>query len=176
MSHIAARLGGSKGTLYHYFRSKEELFEAHIENRCAGYARSIFDGVEEPGDIRHVLTGVAHRILCVSLSEETTAFYSLVVSEAHRTPAIGRAFYESGPRNGIERVAAVLERARANGQIDADDCFQAAEDFMSLIHGGMHFKHILNVIDHPSDEAIRAEAARLVDIFLRAYGPAKTPE
>jgi AcrR family transcriptional regulator len=28
MSTIAARLGGSKGTLYNYFKSKEELFEA----------------------------------------------------------------------------------------------------------------------------------------------------
>ena len=28
MSTIAARLGGSKGTLYNYFRSKDELFAA----------------------------------------------------------------------------------------------------------------------------------------------------
>ena len=28
MSAIAARLGGSKGTLYNYFASKEELFSA----------------------------------------------------------------------------------------------------------------------------------------------------
>jgi TetR/AcrR family transcriptional repressor of mexJK operon len=29
MSSIAARLGGSKGTLYNYFKSKEELFGAY---------------------------------------------------------------------------------------------------------------------------------------------------
>ena len=31
MSAIAARLGGSKGTLYNYFESKEELYAAVIE-------------------------------------------------------------------------------------------------------------------------------------------------
>ena len=33
MSTIAARLGGSKGTLYNYFKSKEELFEAQVRGR-----------------------------------------------------------------------------------------------------------------------------------------------
>jgi AcrR family transcriptional regulator len=32
MSAIAARLGGSKGTLYNYFASKEELFKAVIQD------------------------------------------------------------------------------------------------------------------------------------------------
>ncbi|HLY77858.1 MAG TPA: TetR/AcrR family transcriptional regulator, partial [Caulobacteraceae bacterium] len=34
MSTIAARLGGSKGTLYNYFKSKDELFTAYVERRC----------------------------------------------------------------------------------------------------------------------------------------------
>src|SRR5262249_19293571 len=38
MSTIAARVGGSKGTLYNYFRSKAELFEAYIEDYCAQHA------------------------------------------------------------------------------------------------------------------------------------------
>src|SRR6201986_4175353 len=34
MSTIAARLGGSKGTLYNYFKSKDELFQAYVLRRC----------------------------------------------------------------------------------------------------------------------------------------------
>src|ERR1700743_809975 len=34
MSVMAARLGGSKGTLYNYFKSKDELFNAYVERRC----------------------------------------------------------------------------------------------------------------------------------------------
>ena len=35
MSTIAARVGGSKATLYHYFKSKEELFDAFVRRFCA---------------------------------------------------------------------------------------------------------------------------------------------
>ena len=35
MSTIAARLGGSKGTLYNYFKSKEELFDAFVRRACS---------------------------------------------------------------------------------------------------------------------------------------------
>src|SRR5271163_2815121 len=34
MSSIAARLGGSKGTLYNYFKNKEELFAAQVRELC----------------------------------------------------------------------------------------------------------------------------------------------
>ena len=34
MSSIAAKVGGSKATLYNYFSSKEELFAAVIEEKC----------------------------------------------------------------------------------------------------------------------------------------------
>ena len=43
MSTIAARLGGSKGTLYNYFRSKDELFKAYVERRCLWQQDEIFD-------------------------------------------------------------------------------------------------------------------------------------
>ncbi len=45
MSEIAAKLGGSKGTLYNYFRSKEELFEAFMAETCQGPAAEVFGRV-----------------------------------------------------------------------------------------------------------------------------------
>src|SRR5437763_16491787 len=43
MSTIAARLGGSKGTLYNYFKSKDELFAAYVERRCLWQQDQIFE-------------------------------------------------------------------------------------------------------------------------------------
>src|ERR1700756_2129050 len=42
MSTIAARLGGSKGTLYNYFKSKDELFAAYIQEDCSKIAEDTF--------------------------------------------------------------------------------------------------------------------------------------
>src|ERR1700749_1891570 len=82
MSSIAARLGGSKGTLYNYFKSKEELFEAHINDRCCCNAESIFAFPMEGADARAVLTDLGERFLRLVLSDDGTHFYSLVVAEA----------------------------------------------------------------------------------------------
>jgi AcrR family transcriptional regulator len=171
MSHIASRLGGSKGTLYNYFKSKEELFAAHVQDQCDCRVGEAFAPPLVGDDPVEILAGLAERVLTALLSDESTAFYSLIVSEAQRNPAVGRAFYESGPRKGVRRVADYLERARAEGQIFTDDCVMAAEQFLSLVHGGLHFKRILNVIPHPSPREIRAQARHAAETFVRAYGP-----
>ena len=170
MSHIAARLGGSKATLYAYFRSKEELFRADIQDRCSTYAHLIFDSWEAEGDIRTVLTSLADRILRCALTDESITFYNLVVSEAQRNPAIGHAFFESGPKIALERITAALEKAHVNEKLRTSNCLGAAEDFLSLIHGGLHFKRTLHIRQALSVAEIEAEASRIVDVFLRAYG------
>ena len=54
MSAIAAKLGGSKGTLYNYFRSKEELFEAIMQEACGGDEVALA-AIHEGGDLHTVL-------------------------------------------------------------------------------------------------------------------------
>ena len=43
MSDIARKAGVSKGTLYVYFKSKEELFEAITEEQCSMQAERVFE-------------------------------------------------------------------------------------------------------------------------------------
>jgi AcrR family transcriptional regulator len=171
MSHIASRLGGSKGTLYSYFKSKEELFAAHVQHQCECKVAAAFAPPLEGDNPVEVLAGLAERILTALVTAEAAAFYSLIVSEAQRNPAVGQAFYESGPRKGVERVAEYLARALADGQLAVDDCQMAAEEFLSLVHGSLHWKRVLNVVPHPTHEQIRTQARRAARIFVRAYSP-----
>jgi AcrR family transcriptional regulator len=173
MSHIASRLGGSKGTLYNYFKNKEELFAAHVQEQCDCRVAEAFAPAMVGDDPVEILAGLAERVLTALLTDEATAFYSLIVSEAQRNPSVGRAFYESGPRKGVRRVADYLEDAQSQGKIVTDDCVMAAEEFLGLVHGGLHFKRILNVIPQPSPAEIRAHARRAAETFMRAYGSAK---
>src|ERR1035437_7744928 len=62
MSTIAARLGGSKGTLYNYFKSKEELFAAYVRDECRRFADDVFDGIGDL-DIASRLTLIGERFL-----------------------------------------------------------------------------------------------------------------
>ena len=64
MSSIAARLGGSKATLYKYFPSKQHLFEAVMENRCARVLAPLRD-LRSSGedDLEALLTDFGARFL-----------------------------------------------------------------------------------------------------------------
>jgi AcrR family transcriptional regulator len=168
MSLIAARVGGSKGTLYNYFKSKEELLTAHIQDCCARTAEAIFPSPLKGADIDAVLTGVAERFLHLLTSDDGSRLFTLLV-EARRVPAISQVFYQSGPATSLRRLAAFLEQARAAGQIAVEDCTVAAEQFLDLCVGNYHLKRLLNLAPLPTDAEIRARAKRVVTMFMRAY-------
>ena len=171
MSSIAARLGGSKGTLYNYFKSKEELFAAYVCEECGRFADDMF-ALEGPLDVVSRLTAIGERFLGHLLSERSTRTYQLVVAEVHRTPELARVFYDAGPAVGIARLTQVLEEARAKGEIAADDCQVAAEQFMSLCRGNVHFRFSLNLIARPSEAEIVSTVGEAVRTFMARFGHA----
>src|SRR5580700_9454949 len=72
MSEIAGRLGGSKGTLYNYFRSKEELFAAFMVDTCQDPANAIFDNLPPLGaDLRAALIDLGEGLLNFLSGEPT---------------------------------------------------------------------------------------------------------
>src|SRR5271155_6176249 len=63
MSTIAARLGGSKATLYNYFGSKEELFVAVVEHKCEQLREIAQDAQEDHDDFPAALLKFGTRLL-----------------------------------------------------------------------------------------------------------------
>jgi AcrR family transcriptional regulator len=171
MSSIAARLGGSKATLYNYFRSKEELFAAYVRDECARFAEGVFH--IEGGDRRGIaerLFEVGERFLTHITSDWASRVYQLVISEAHRTPELARVFYEAGPAEGAARLRKLLEDAAARGEVEIDNCEIAGQQFMSLCRGTLHFRYTLNLIPRPEPEQIRATVEEAVTTFMARYG------
>lgn len=169
MSTIAARLGGSKGTLYNYFKSKEDLFAAYVREECSRFAESLFDGGEGQ-TLAERLTAIGERFLGHLMSPWAVRTYQLVVAEAHRTPELAAIFYEAGPAEGFTRMAEVMEEARARGEIVADDCARAAQQFMALCKDNLHFRYALNLIERPTEAEIRETIAEAVKTFMARYG------
>lgn len=168
MSTIAARVGGSKGTLYNYFRSKAELFVAVIQNQCEIHQNQIFDFAEP--DIRKFLTELARRFVRMLLSDEVITIHRIVVAEATRFPEIGEALYEAGPKRGKLRLIAYLKQAMADGRLKQADPERAAEQAMEMALGGMYRRRLWNVGPAPTEEEIESAIASAVDVFMAAYG------
>ena len=168
MSTIAARLGGSKGTLYNYFRSKAELFVAVIQHQCDVSQAELFD-VPDP-DLRTYLTQLAGRFARLMMHEDILTIHRIVVAEAVRFPEIGQALYEAGPKRGKARMIAYFQQAIADGRLKPCDPARAAEQAMELTLAGIYRRRLWNVGPPPTEAEIDANVAAAVDTFIAAYG------
>ncbi|MBV9509846.1 MAG: TetR/AcrR family transcriptional regulator [Caulobacteraceae bacterium] len=173
MSEIAARLGGSKGTLYNYFRSKEELFAAIMIDTCEGPANAVFDHMPATdGDLRSALIELGCGFMSFLLSPPSMSVHRLVVAEAHRFPELGRIFYETGPRTGQTKLEEFFRPVIARGQLKPCEPSLAARRFKDLVLSDVYSRRLWGVIEAPTPEQIRAHVTESVDIFLAAFAPA----
>ncbi|WP_374534942.1 TetR/AcrR family transcriptional regulator [Phenylobacterium sp.] len=172
MSTIAARLGGSKGTLYNYFKSKEDLFEAVMQRQCGALADSLFDMAHDGAGPRERLEHFAESFLRLLLSAESRGIQRLVVAENERFPEIGRMFYDLGPKAVLMKVGEYLADLMDQGVLRRADAFVAAQQFKDLAISGVLQPRIWGVVtDEMTDAEIEGQVTCAVDTFLRAYRP-----
>jgi AcrR family transcriptional regulator len=169
MSSIAAKLGGSKGTLYNYYGSKVELFAAVMTAHCA-VARTrleLADSHSGPLDERLQRFGEAY--LDVILDEEFLSVHRLVTGESGRFPEIGVTFYEAAGKRGKSRLSEVFAEEMDKGVIRRDDPEKVARLFMGLLRSDMHTRRAWNIIPKPSPEQIAVLASEAIEVILAAY-------
>jgi AcrR family transcriptional regulator len=172
MSTIAARLGGSKGTLYNYFKSKDELFAAVMQRQCAELAETLFDVAHDGDSPRERLEHFAESFLRLLMRPEARGIHRLVVSESERFPEVGRTFYEHGPKVVLTKIAAYLSELMEQGVLRRADALIAAQQFKDLAISGVYHPRMWGVINHElTDAEVRRQVTNAVDTFLRAFRP-----
>ena len=130
MNDIARAAGVSKGTLYVYFKHKEQLFEAIVEQECESQAEGIFDLDPADHDVEAVLTrlGIAYiGFLCRPEKARPSASSS-------RLPSACRNWAGNSTSAAPARASPSLPPISA-AQVDAgvlvvDDCEVAAAQLM----------------------------------------------
>ena len=170
MSQIAARVGGSKATLYNYFPSKKDLLVAVADNEATQIFMPLFDVSEMSGDVRTVLEKFVRRFLVLLLSDDLIAFYRMIAAESARFPEIGTTAYELGMKLGLENMAGYFAESMQRGELRRTDAMIAAEQFLDLCAGHLHRKRLWGVFCDISQDVIEIQAKRVVTTFLAAYG------
>jgi AcrR family transcriptional regulator len=170
MGEIAKAAGVSKGTLYVYFKDKDELFHAIVHKECAFQAEGVFDFDVASPDVAGELTrmGIAYvKLLC---QPERQSTLRTVIAIADRKPTAGRTFYETGPARGIARLRSYLEAEIKAGRLDIEDCEVAAAQFMESCHATLVKPMMLNFGPPPTQERIEHVVRIAVKVFMAAYG------
>jgi AcrR family transcriptional regulator len=169
MNDIARAAGVSKGTLYVYFQSKEQLFEALIrEDRKQQAERLVFPG--DPGDARELLGEFGRRLLEIMTRPELVAHLRVVIAATSKFPRLGQAFYEAGPCHGVRNLAAQLDKLCASGALEIDDTQRAARHFLDLCKSGVFTPILFGVVETASLSEIESSVDSAVEVFMRAYG------
>jgi AcrR family transcriptional regulator len=169
MNDIARAAGVSKGTLYAYFDSKEDLFEAIIRGEYAQSAERLCVFRRE-GDAREMLKDFGVRLISKMSEPYTRSLARVVIAAAEKFPNVGRAFYEAGPLYGATRLAAELENLEKSGALKVPDPERAAWQFVELCQSYVFKRLLFGVVDSISREEIEASVEAGVDVFMKAYG------
>jgi TetR/AcrR family transcriptional repressor of mexJK operon len=170
MDAIARAASVSKATLYAHFASKDVLFANIIRGACQENVSAGHFLPDAEMDLGQALTDLGGRMLRFLLDGRPLAIYRVVVAESTRFPELGRAFYESGP--GLFRTvfAGWLAEQHAVGRIRVDDPMLAADQFISMLRGGLYMRATLGLAVPPWDQEIDAIVASAAAMFVRAYG------
>lgn len=170
MNDIARAAGVSKGTLYVYFDSKEQLFEDLIREDRRQQAERVCGTIALSGEPRDVLFRFGRRLVDLLVRPEQLAHVRAVVAVAGKFPRIGKAFFEAGPMHGMTMVARYLAGEAERGILDIRDPELAAWQFMELSHASILKRLLFGVDEDLSAERLDTLVAAGVDTFLRAYG------
>jgi TetR/AcrR family transcriptional regulator len=122
VEEVAQRAGVSKGTLFLYFSSKEELFKAvvreNISGRFAewGEEMNTFEGSSEEL-LRHCMTSWWERVGATKAS----GIPKLMMSEAGNFPELVRFFQQEVVQPGNDLIQRILQRGVERGELRAVD-------------------------------------------------------
>ncbi len=173
MSTIAARVGGSKATLYTYFKSKEELFDAYVRRHCAWQREEMYALSSADENIESSLKRLGRNYLRTVMSDFSLRHFRMITAESERSPEIGRGFYEAGPASGVRLLANMLNEARDKGDLELDDAEAAAHQFLALCQNRMLKARLCAAMEAPTEAQIGKEVDRAVKVFLAAYGASR---
>lgn len=170
MAMISARIGGSKTTLYNYFKSKEELFAAAMmeamEERGEELTNLLDPGAE---DVEKVLRRFAKAYVALVTAPEALAITRTAVAEG-TSSGLGPALYRRGPQRGWQQIADYLRQLQERGVLGGGTPELMAVHLKGLLEAGMVEPLLFGAKPELSaDIAINAA----VSAFLRAY---RTPD
>jgi AcrR family transcriptional regulator len=122
LDEIARRAGVSKGTLYLYFKDKEDLFRAVVQSAIAPNIEAVMSAISAVDApfaevIRMLLAAFAEREARLPIG----AVAKMVVGESRNFPELARVWHDEVASKAIGAIATFIERAQQRGEVKAGD-------------------------------------------------------
>lgn len=122
LDDIAAAAGIAKGTIYLYFKSKDELFEAIVKSTIGVTLGQVEQAVAaSPAPASQLLRLVGQAIAGALDDADRKRVVHLVLSEGARFPAIADFYHREIIARGMALVRAIVAKGLASGEFASDE-------------------------------------------------------
>lgn len=175
MSLISERVGGSKATLYGYFKSKEELLLAVLDYDVGGESDRIMNQFLRGTDLREGLIFLGIAYMERRLAPRPIANVRMVSSQPEAS-GVGKTFYDNVLYPAWRRFANRLEGLMDMGELRRADPWIAAMHWKGLCEWDMFDQRLLGAISEGDPDDIRKASTLAADAFLTIYAPDKKPK
>lgn len=176
MGEVAREAGVSKGTLYVYFDSKEDLFAALVTEECKRTAEACFD-LDPDAPTEATLRSLGCRYIRAMLEPGHIRTVRMVIGVTERLPDIGRAYLQAGQETGVRRLSEWLRARIERGDLVIEDVEMAAWQFMLGCQGKLIMPIIFGDNAQPDGAMVGNVVEQTVRSFLRAFAsPRPAPE
>jgi AcrR family transcriptional regulator len=165
MSTIAARVGGSKATLYKYFPSKEQLFEDMMAESCAAVLEALLKPELPHDDVRALLRACGSRFLSALFTPDALSIIRLIYAEGVRFPEVARTFFENGPDFVSQELAKHLTQLARRGLIRCADPLLTTQQFLGMILGDKQLRVAWGLAPMLTEAEIDAQVEHAVELI-----------
>jgi AcrR family transcriptional regulator len=122
LDEIAARAGVSKGALYLYFATKEDLFRAVVEQAIAPNLEMMRAMIAaHPGPISDLLRLVPERIAEILTRVPVGGVLKMVIGEARNFPELARVWHDRLVAQALGALSEAIAAAQTRGEVKGGD-------------------------------------------------------
>jgi AcrR family transcriptional regulator len=122
LDEIARRAGVSKGTLYLYFKDKDELFRAVVRDTIGpdiGSATAVAAISDLP--FAQCVRMLLSRFAEITATVPVGPVAKMVISESRNFPKLAKVWHDEVVSKAIELLVSIIERAQQRGEVRAGD-------------------------------------------------------
>ena len=167
---MARDSGISKESIYRYFSSKMELFEAVVAKELAEYKERLqFTDFEyESLSLVDALKRTAETIIKAVSSERTLSLRRLIFQETIQSPDIGQYYYEIGPQVAYRHLEKIFSSHKDETSFAPE---KLAPYFVAMtLHKAM-LQRECGVLTPLTKKQISNHVAEVTNDFIKAYFP-----
>ncbi len=170
MNDITAEAGVSKGTLYVYFKDKEDLFGALIDREKSAVMGAARKELDRPGTIAEQLHRFGSYVTARLTSDEVIRAQRMVLGTTERMPDVATRFFGSDAFSAHLILKDYLDRHVAAGDFVIDETDLAARQFLELSMASVYKRRLFGNLPKPVPQAeIDRLVDKAIDMFMGHY-------